>query len=50
MSSELSKYVSDCYEHEEMTKLDDVFVTDHKRVEEKMLTSSEAEDQEFFDY
>ena len=50
MKAELSNFVQDCYDHEEMRQLDDVYVTDHKPVDKKYLTGSEEEDQDFFDY
>lgn len=32
MATEYTQYIHDCYEHEEMRKLDDVYVTDHELI------------------
>ena len=50
MEDELSTYIDQCYEHERLESLKDVYVTDHKPVDPKLLTSSEDEDQDFYDY
>jgi hypothetical protein len=50
MRDELTNYVHDCYEHEKLRKLDDVFVTDHEPVPPKYNTVSEEEDQDFHTY
>lgn len=50
INQEISKYINDCYEVEDQIKLEDVYVTDHKKVEPKRLTVGEEEDAEFFEY
>lgn len=44
MTSEISKYIDDCIEHEKLENLKDVYVTDHTPVEPKLITGSEEED------
>jgi len=50
MQAEIGAYVESCYEHEELRKLDDLYVTDHQPIAKKYTTVSEEEDQDFFDY
>jgi len=50
MKEEIAAYIDKCYEHERIEKLKDVYVTDHSPVAPKLVTGSEEEDQEFFDY
>jgi len=46
----MNKFIDDCYEHEKLQGLKDVYVTDHTPIEPKLVTGSEEEDQDFFDY
>ena len=50
MQDEIAKYIDDCYEHERLDKLKDVYVTDHSPVDPKLVTASDEEDQDFFEY
>lgn len=49
-AAELSAYIESCYSYEKERKLAGVFVTDHKAVAKKYLTTSEEEDQDFYEY
>lgn len=48
--AELSAYIESCYSYEKERKLAGVFVTDHKPVPKKYLTTNEEEDQDFYEY
>lgn len=48
--AEVSTYIESCYAYEKERKLADVFVTDHKPVPKKYLTTNEEEDQDFYEY
>lgn len=50
MRDEIINYIESCYHHEELTKLDDVFITDHQIVPKKYVTTSDEEDQDFYEY
>lgn len=50
MREEAIQYIEDCYKHEELRQLDDVYVTDHKPVPRKYITESEDADQDFYEY
>lgn len=50
MRDEVSAYIDECYEHEKLENLKDVYVTDHSPVDPKLITGTEEEDQDFFDY
>lgn len=43
-------YIDKCYKYEEEQLLKDVYVTDHVRVEKRLISNNEEEDQDFFDY
>jgi hypothetical protein len=50
MRLELIQYIESCYEFEELKKMEDVYVTDHKPIPRKYLTNSDQEDEDFFEY
>lgn len=50
MLEEVTEYITKCEEHEELRKLDDVYVTNHELIPKKYTTSNEEEDQDFFNY
>lgn len=50
MTAEISNYIDACYQYEADYKTKDLAVTDHVKQEAKLITSSEAEDEEFFNY
>lgn len=50
MKSQISKYITDCYDAEKAEKFKDVYVTDHEPVEPKYTTAGDDEDQDYFDY
>jgi hypothetical protein len=47
---ELINYVNSCYNHEELDKLKDVYVTDHEPIAKKLNTQNEEEDLDFYEY
>jgi len=50
MNCELSEYIEECYNFEKDRKFDNVFVTDHEKVDPKYTTEGEEEDNEFYEY
>jgi hypothetical protein len=50
MEYEANQYVNSCYDYEHETKMADVYVTDHVRVEKKVNTNNEGEDMDLFEY
>ena len=50
IKNELGSFVDACYAYEQEFKYNDVYVTDHKKVDAKVITNGENEDQDLFDY
>jgi hypothetical protein len=50
MTNELAAYVDASENYEKSQKYDDVYVTDHKPVEKKVISNNEEEDAELYAY
>ena len=50
IASEIAGFISSCYEHEELEKLNNVYISDHKSNGPKYASHSNEEDIDFFDY
>lgn len=50
VQNEINEYIVKCEEFEEERKMDDVFVTDHQRIEPKRITQNSKEDLDFYEY
>jgi len=50
MESQVSNYITACYDHEKSLQLDDIYVTDNKLVDPKLITNTEEEDMDFYEY
>lgn len=47
---EFGRYVGEAFRIDQEQKLKDVFVTDHKPIEQKYLTLNQGEDYQYFNY
>ena len=50
MTAEINAYIDECYQYEADVKTDNLYVTDHVKVEPKLITGSEEEDEDFYNY
>ena len=50
MAAEIAGFISSCYEHEDIEKMNEVYVTDHQTNGPKYASHNEEEDHDFYDY